>query len=83
VVISSETKLEITRNVYADIRCCNEFLTEMKKARIQRTVDSFFKKTCFAAIKFCTLYFFNKMINIVNTFLKFNSIHVCIKYIAI
>jgi hypothetical protein len=32
-------------NVEADLRCCKAVLTEMKRARIQPTLDSFFKDT--------------------------------------
>jgi hypothetical protein len=45
VVTILETKLKIIRNVEAGLRCYKEVLTEIKKVRIQPTLDYFFKET--------------------------------------
>jgi hypothetical protein len=55
-----------------------DLLADMKNARIQRTLDSFFPEDGrFPALNFCTSKF-NRIIKILHTFLKFNPIHFCV-----
>jgi hypothetical protein len=63
VVTALETKLNTIRNLEADFVCHKEDLSTMKKARMQRAVDSFLKKSDDSkALNSCYLSFFNKLL---------------------
>jgi hypothetical protein len=54
-----------------------DLLADMKNARIQRTLDSFFQKTDDSRPSTSALQKFKRIIKILHTFLKFNPIHFC------
>jgi hypothetical protein len=68
--------------VEADIWCYKEVITEMKKARIRPTAVSR-RDRWFTALNFYTFSFFNKIIQLLNIFLKFYSKHICMYEICV
>jgi hypothetical protein len=77
VVTTLETKLKIIRNVKADLWCYKDVLAEMKKGRIQPTLDSFSRRRMIHSLQLLHLSYFNKIIKLLNICLKFNSKHIC------